>query len=595
MNTVSAIIAPKHKLIVSISLGILFLSQFAFRLELKAQAKVMASTNSYYHGLLFSGEGMVIDSLQSEELMLEGVKEKILGNMALAADYFLQSINADPRNDGSLYELALIKINSKDYGKAREYITRALEVKPKEPFFLKALLDVQNGLNDRVGMEKTLNQLILGSPDKSEYTISLADLYLDQAKVEDAIQVYNRYENHSGDFNLAELQKEKIYLSHNQGEKALESMKVLLQKYPSNTRYYLLISEIYRSLGKNDKAWESLKAAQRISPEDGFLRLGIFEYFVSAGMTKQADSALERTFQSDEITLDQKVRILQDYYLKQNFGSLEMAKKLSHQLYQDFPENSMVAKVDKDINLKAVTESNPDRINLAQFLETKGGDYKTWNKLISMDYQARDMKAVADHAGKALELYPNQIILYWYQGNALKGLKNYPQAVQSIRNGLAMAQGEKEQEAVLLQELGEIYHASGNINASDSAFAASLKRSQNPTVLNNFSYYLALRNTKLNQADSMSALANTLEPGNANYEDTFAWILYKEKKYPKAKIWIEKAIADDKSSSPTFFDHYGDILFENHEVEKAIEAWNKALSLGSRNILLKEKINKKHP
>jgi tetratricopeptide (TPR) repeat protein len=93
----------------------------------------------------------------------------------------------------------------------------------------------------------------------------------------------------------------------------------------------------------------------------------------------------------------------------------------------------------------------------------------------------------------------------------------------------------------------------------------------------------------------MSALANTLELGNPNFEDTFAWILYKEKQFSKAKIWIEKAIKDDKSSASTFWDHYGDILFGNNEKERAIEAWTKALSLNPNSPSLKDKINKKHP
>lgn len=595
MNIVSAIIVPNHKFSRIKGFWTLFLVFSFWVLTSHGQTRMLAYTNSYYHGLVFSGENKSVDSLQSEELMLEGVKEKILGNMPLAADYFTQSINADPHNDGSLYELALIKLGVKDFLKAREYILRALEVKPSEPFFLKALLEADSGLNDKIDAEKTLLKIIQVEKQKTENYVRLAELYLGENRISEAISQYNSYEAVTGDFIFSELQKEKIYLSHNQGEKALESMRILLEKYPENTRYNLLISEIYRSLGKKDLAWESLINAQKKSPEDGFLRLGIFEFLVAEGKIKEADSALEKTFQSDDINLDQKIRILNDYYLKQNFGSLEMARKLSHQLLDENPQNPIVVKLDKDINLKSITDSNPDRLSLADFLENKGGNYKTWNKLISLDYQAGDMKAVARHSSKALEFYPNQIILYWYLGNAYRMMRDFGKASASIRLGLSMSSGDKDQEAILYEELGEIYHSSGNFTASDSSFTESIKRIQNPVVLNNFSYYLALRNTKLLQADSMSFRANILEPGNSNYEDTYAWILYKEKKPVKAKYWIQKAIQDDKTSSPTFWDHYGDILFENHELDKALDAWNKALSLGSKNPVLKNKINNKHP
>ena len=65
----------------------------------------------------------------------------------------------------------------------------------------------------------------------------------------------------------------------------------------------------------------------------------------------------------------------------------------------------------------------------------------------------------------------------------------------------------------------------------------------------------------------MSAKTIEMFPNEANYYDTYAWILYKMKDYTEAKIWMLKAL--DISESQTFYDHMADILTELGELEEA--------------------------
>ena len=75
---------------------------------------------------------------------------------------------------------------------------------------------------------------------------------------------------------------------------------------------------------------------------------------------------------------------------------------------------------------------------------------------------------------------------------------------------------------------------------SDAAYDKSLE--YNPTnvfVLNNYAYFLSLRNTNLEKAETMSKKANSLEPNSSTFQDTYGWILYQMKKYDDAKVAIE--------------------------------------------------------
>ena len=88
----------------------------------------------------------------------------------------------------------------------------------------------------------------------------------------------------------------------------------------------------------------------------------------------------------------------------------------------------------------------------------------------------------------------------------------------------------------------------------------------------------------------MSALCIKLEPDNATYLDTYAWIFFVQGNYTLAKIYIENALEKDRTNSSELVDHYGDILFMNGDKEKAVEQWKKAKEMGKNSEVLDRKI-----
>jgi len=97
----------------------------------------------------------------------------------------------------------------------------------------------------------------------------------------------------------------------------------------------------------------------------------------------------------------------------------------------------------------------------------------------------------------------------------------------------------------------------------------------------------------LDKAAAMSKHSNDLQPNNASFEDTYAWILFKQKNYNSAKQWMEKALADDKTGSPVKSEHYGDIMFYLGNIDAAVDNWKKAKANGDQSPVLERKINEK--
>ena len=151
---------------------------------------------------------------------------------------------------------------------------------------------------------------------------------------------------------------------------------------------------------------------------------------------------------------------------------------------------------------------------------------------------------------------------------------------------------------ILLNEfynsLAECYNETKEYKSSDSLFELSLKiNPSNPTVLNNYSYYLSLRGVNLEKAKEMSFNSNLLEPNNGTFQDTYAWILYKLQQYDEALSWILKAVENGSSESPVVLEHYGDILYKLNRKNDAFEKWEQAKVIGEGSELLEKKIREK--
>jgi Tfp pilus assembly protein PilF len=138
--------------------------------------------------------------------------------------------------------------------------------------------------------------------------------------------------------------------------------------------------------------------------------------------------------------------------------------------------------------------------------------------------------------------------------------------------------------------LGDLYHQQQNHLLSDKNYSDALKiQPSNALVLNNYAYYLGIRNQELDRALGMSRRALEIEPDNASYLDTYAWVLYTMGRYADALDPMTKALQLSPENA-TMLDHYGDILYRNNQTEAAKAQWAKALQFDEGNLEIQSKL-----
>ena len=229
--------------------------------------------------------------------------------------------------------------------------------------------------------------------------------------------------------------------------------------------------------------------------------------------------------------------------------------------------------------------------NYLKAVELEKNNNQIWQRILAIDNELADYKAQIIHSEAAINLYPNQAIFWYYNGSAYFMVNKNEAATESLEEALRLAGEEKDLNIVINSILGETYNRLKKHEKSDNAYETVLKLDpNNDGVANNFSYYLSLRNEKLDLAANLAAKVVERNPNNSTFLDTYGWVLFIKKDFEKAKEFLEKAYQNNGGKSSVITEHFGDVLFKLNEKERAIEMWKKALINAPTNKELEKKI-----
>jgi tetratricopeptide (TPR) repeat protein len=207
-----------------------------------------------------------------------------------------------------------------------------------------------------------------------------------------------------------------------------------------------------------------------------------------------------------------------------------------------------------------------------------------------------DYEDVIRRCDDALLYMPDMLSLYYYKGLASYLLGDREGIIPVYEQGLQHRSEDDTPEILsgMYSVLGDVYHETGNLRKCIEAYDSALVYDPyNVNVLNNYAYYLSLDGTDLERALEMSAMTLAMEPEEAIYIDTYAWILFKLERYEEAMAYAEKLILLDSDMGAVVCHHCGDIFAMNGDMERAVEMWKRAMELGDDSKVLKKKIKKR--
>ena len=532
--------------------------------------------------------------LKAEAYFVEGMKYYIAETYDKAIPLFKKAAEGNPASSGTNYMLAKSFLATNDLANASVYSEKALKTNDDNKFYRKFLGEIytkQKRYKEAAVMYEKLSDKF---PNDVDNYLDLSNVYILQEKFSDAVEIYNKIERAIGVSEEITRQKQLIYLKQNKVEKAIEEGDKLIASEPTEPEYVVQQAQILISNERYDQAIKMLQNSLKRNPDFAEGHVLLAEIYRKQNELEKCNQELQVAFANKNLPVEIKFKILGSYMLMMKEDNsektLENLLNLTQELIKQSPKEAKGYVVLGDLLMKK-GEMAVARDNYVKSTLYDKSVFEVWLAIVELDSKLNHIDSLAKHSEEAIEYFPNQSFFWYHNGFANFAKKNYEKAISSLEEARNLAVDNPELAKHVNALLGDTYNELRQYAKSDDAYEAVLKTDPDyEHVLNNYSYYLSLRKDKLSRAVQLSSRLTDKFGENATYLDTHAWVLYTMKEYQKSREFLERAINQSKGVSGTIIEHYGDVLYQLGEKEKALEQWKKARQMGENSKSIDKKI-----
>lgn len=552
-----------------------------------------------------SGKRIAISEMNSEILtdaekseyqyaLTEATKYKMFGNFKQAAVLYEKCLQVNPLSDVAHYQLGTIDMIIRNYGNAKMHTKKAIEINETNFWYMMQLAQLYNIENQYDSLKYVYQKMLQYWPEKVEISFDLARLLIEEGQSDKAMKILNKIENENGISEPVSLLKEKIYMKSGKYELAIAELQKLINLMPEEIRFLGILAELYSSIGRNEDAKVVYNRIFSIDLENTLALLSYSEFLREMGDEEQQFVILEKVFRKEDVPLDQKLQVLVDYLTdKSKFNAQKQKIKiLIDILLENHPNNYKVRTAYADYLVK-VDKFKEALEEYDYVLSIEKSNYFIWEQTLYIENILGNDENLYEKSGEAIKYFPDKPVLYLFRGNAAMRLSKNEEATDILEKGLGKVRNNNALKLQFCTYLAENYRSTGNNKKSDEYFELALQIDpDNLLLMNNYSYYLSIREERLEFAERISRKTIDKEPENSTYLDTYAWIMYKSGNYKKAREYIEKAVNFGGGEDPEILEHYGDILDKQGQRKDALKYWKLSLEKGNNGNAIVEKIRR---
>ena len=527
---------------------------------------------------------------------LEAMRLKEKKDYASAFGLLQHCLDIHP--NAALYEVSQYYMFLRQVPQGQEALEKAVANAPDNYWYSQGLASLYQQQNELDKAVTLLEQMVVRFPAKQDPLFNLLDLYGRQEKYDEVISTLNRLEKRMGKNEQLSMEKFRIYLQMKDDKKAFQEIESLVQEYPMDMRYQVILGDVYLQNGKKQEAYDVYQKVLAAEPDNPMAIFSMASYYKQTGQEELYQQQLDTLLLNKKVTPDTKVGVMRQMIVEN-----EQADKDSTQIIalfdrimkqeQDDPQIPMLyAQYLLSKNMES--ESVPV---LEQVVDLDPTNKAARMMLIGAAVKKEDYKQIIKVCEPGIEATPDALEFYYYLAVAYNQAEKPDSVISICKRALEHTTADSKKEIVsdFYSILGDMYHTQKQMKEAYAAYDSALVYNpSNIGALNNYAYYLSVERRDLDKAEEMSYKTVKAEPNNATYLDTYAWILFEKGNYAEARIYIDNAMkSEGGDKSDVIVEHCGDIYYMTGDVDGALTYWKKALEMGSESKTLKQKIEKK--
>ena len=528
------------------------------------------------------------DSLRFKMYYYEGVRQQVDGNYAAAYDLFRHCLGINPNAAEAYFMLSSYEGALHGDSVALVYVKKASELSPGNNAYLERLATGYLMTSDVDEAVKAYEKLAANSPERADVLNILVQLYGQQKDYDRMLDVLQRMEALEGDSEDLTLAKMRAYSLQGKKQEEFEALKAMSDKHPNDLNYRVMTGNWLLQNGKPDEAYAEYLGVLAVDPENLMAKMSMIDYYRTSGQPLRADSLQEALLVNPKTPVENKVSLMRQVVAdSEDTGgdSTEVLNIFGKILSQPQETSDIAEMYAAYMTLKRMPQDTISKA-LENVLAISPDNSAARFQLLQIVWSEQDYDRVVELSRQGLDYNPDEMVFYYFLGLAYIQKDDDDSALDVFRRGVSQIDDQSSPALVsdFYSIMGDILYDKGYADEAYAAYDSCLQwKDDNLGCLNNYAYYLSVEGKQLEKAAQMSYRTVQAEPDNSTFLDTYAWILFRQKKYADALQYIDMAVDNDTTGSAVIIEHAGDIHAVNGDIEGALKYWNEALEAGSAN------------
>ena len=540
------------------------------------------------------------DRRRYDYFFLEAVLQQEKGNFAEAFELFRHCLDIDSAAAEAYFACAPYYSELGNDSLALACLKKAASLRPGNDTYQEHVAQyyIEGGDYDKA--VTAYENLYSHHRDRSDVLNILVQLYRQKKDYNRMLQTLERMEQVDGKSDDITMAKMGVYEMRGDRKMAYQMLKSLVDERPNEPSYKVMLGNWLMNHDRKDEARDLFHSALADDRDNEFAQMSLYDYYRSAGNDSAAVSLRDHLLLSKKTADKTKISMLQQSIKEseRQGGDSVPVLGLFRRVMQANPKNGDIAYM-KAMYMR-LKKMPADSVNAAYrhvlYIEPENTAART--DLIQQQWAAGNWDGVIGLSAEGTQYSPSDMAFYYFLGVANFQKDDTDAALDALKRGVGEI-SQKSDPALV----SDFYALMGDIlykkNLPDEAFAAYDSclqwKDDNASALNNYAYYLSELHRDLPKAEKMSKKTIEAEPTNSTYLDTYAWILFLQKRYGEAKAYIDRALENDTDSVPSavVVEHAGDIYAQCGDTGRAVELWQKALDAGGDKAVLSKKIRQR--
>lgn len=507
-------------------------------------------------------------------------------------------LEIDSTNGAAQGEIGMLYARMNNLAQAAQALKKAVDSHPSNWWYRVQYITILSGREQFQSAVEQTEELRKHYPYREDVYSILTSLYKQTGDYDKAIGALNQLEKFTGINEYLTFEKFQLYTVLEKEKQAIDEVNKLINKYPNESRYKVLLGDIYLDQDQPKKALQLYQSVQKTEPDNPFVYVSLANYYNKQNEPDKAMEAILSALKNPKLPSETKMNILGQYVdrLLTNEQKIDETERLFKMLIEMYPLEEMPY-VYYSVFLQNQKRNEEALAELENIININPKNDGAWKTALQILTQKEDTIAILNFTERGIKELPEVAEFYFYRSIAQYQQGNYDAALKT--NELALKNLAESAPAPVLSsfygQMGDIYYQKKDkVKAFENYDKALEVNPGNVYIMNNYAYYLSEENQDLRKAERMSGKTVEIEPNNSTYLDTYAWIFYQQGNYTLAKLYIEKAISNlqQERESDVIYDHAGDIYAALNDMGKALEMWQKAFSVNNGNEEVRKKIDK---